>query len=287
MFDDVAPDRHRFGEASIGQDGGEAKGCGGYFRKATHGVRSLDGHVSAPQRVHGDANTVDAELCCRVTSHRTPPSFNSVNLDSFVEHCQSLTMGRPVGRHHGDLRRGLIRAALELVAESTPDAVTLRAVARRAGVSAAAPYHHFEDRDALFAAVARDGFDELTRIQDEVLHGRRSSRRRLETMVERYVCFGTQHRTHYRLMFRTVPTEVGGVEGDALRAAALASFGRLVDAVEAAASSPDAAGRAIHVWALAHGAVEVGQWGEALTPGTTVEQRASAVGKAAGLLVCA
>ncbi|MCG7597597.1 hypothetical protein MHN84_26710 [Mycobacterium sp. PSTR-4-N] len=88
-------------------------------------------------------------------------------------------------------------------------------------------------------------------------------------------------------MFRTVPTEVGGVEGDALRAAALASFGRLVDAVEAAASSPDAAGRAIHVWALAHGAVEVGQWGEALTPGTTVEQRASAVGKAAGLLVCA
>lgn len=193
-----------------------------------------------------------------------------------------------MGRHHGDLRPALIAAALELVADSTTDDVTLRAVARKAGVSAAAPYHHFADKDALLAAVARDGFDSLTRVQSAVLGGPGSARDKLEEMVEQYVRFATDHQTHYRLMFRTLPTEVGGVEGDALRNAALASFGRLVEAIHAAnpaLSTDETTDKAVLAWALAHGAVDVGRWGTALRPGVKEEAMAAEVGRAVAQLV--
>lgn len=206
-----------------------------------------------------------------------------------VKHCQSRAVKRAVGRHHGDLRQALIAAALELVSESTAGDVTLRAVARRAGVSAAAPYHHFADKDALLAAVARDGFDSLTRVQLDVLGGPGPARRKLEKMVEQYVRFAMGHQTHYSVMFRTLPTEVGGVEGDALRDAALASFGRLVDAIQVAnpaLSTDEVANKAILAWALAHGAVDVGRWGTALRPGVKEEAIASEAGRAVAQLVC-
>jgi AcrR family transcriptional regulator len=199
-------------------------------------------------------------------------------------------VGRAIGQHHGNLRQALIGAALELVAESTVEDVTLRAVARRAGVTASAPYHHFADKDALLAAVARDGFDALTRVQLEILGRRGSARRRLEEMVKQYVLFALAHQTHYELMFRTLPAEVGGAEGEALRDAALASFSRLVEAVRTAnpaLSSDEAGGKAMLAWAMAHGAVEVGRWGGALTPGFTSEALASDVGRAVGQLVSA
>lgn len=198
-------------------------------------------------------------------------------------------MGRSVGQHHGDLRQALIDAALELVDESTANDVTLRAVARRAGATASACYHHFADKDALLAAVARDGFDALTRVQVDVLGRRGSARRKLEEMVKQYVLFALAHQTHYQLMFKTLPAEVGGAEGDALRDAALASFGRLVDAIRKAnpaLSDDEAGGKAMLAWALAHGAVDVGRWGGALDPGFTAEALAADVGRAVGQLVC-
>ncbi|MEU3985155.1 TetR/AcrR family transcriptional regulator [Streptomyces sp. NPDC026672] len=67
---------------------------------------------------------------------------------------------RPSGRHHGDLRNELLRAALELVAERGPQGFTLAEASRRAGVSVAAPYKHFADRDALLAALAARGYRE-------------------------------------------------------------------------------------------------------------------------------
>jgi AcrR family transcriptional regulator len=62
----------------------------------------------------------------------------------------------PKPYHHGDLRRGLIDAALQLVGESGPDAVSVREAARRAGVSPGAPFRHFASRDALMQAVAEE-----------------------------------------------------------------------------------------------------------------------------------
>src|SRR3979411_1020902 len=60
--------------------------------------------------------------------------------------------------HHGDLWRGLVKAALALIAEGELGTFSLREVARRAGVTSAAPYHHFKDKAALLAAVAEEGF---------------------------------------------------------------------------------------------------------------------------------
>src|SRR5215475_12712532 len=68
--------------------------------------------------------------------------------------------GRPRGYHHGNLKEALIRAALELIAQKGPAAFTFAEAARWAGVSPAAPYRHFRDRDELLADVARRGFDQ-------------------------------------------------------------------------------------------------------------------------------
>ena len=174
-------------------------------------------------------------------------------------------------------------AALQLVAESDVDQVTLRAVARRAGVSAAAPYHHFREKDALLAAVARDGFEALARVQLEVLGGPGVAPDRLEELLRRYVLFALQNHTHYRLMFRTVPTDVGGDEGEALRQAALSTFGRLAEAVRdanPALTVDEAARRAVLGWAMAHGAVDVSRWAAGLRPELDEEALAADVGRA-------
>jgi AcrR family transcriptional regulator len=67
---------------------------------------------------------------------------------------------RPSGHHHGDLRNALEQAALELVAEKGPHGFSLNEASRRAGVSVAAPYKHFADREALLAALAETGYRE-------------------------------------------------------------------------------------------------------------------------------
>src|SRR5215472_8900990 len=74
------------------------------------------------------------------------------------------TLSTPAGRrpyHHGDLRQALVRSALEILSEAGVGGLSLRAAARRARVSAMAPYRHFADKEALLAAVAEYGFREL------------------------------------------------------------------------------------------------------------------------------
>jgi AcrR family transcriptional regulator len=85
---------------------------------------------------------------------------NIINLVSDVNltRVTSPVKRRPTGRHHGDLRNALERAALELVAEKGPHGFSLNEASRRAGVSVAAPYKHFADREALLAALAATGY---------------------------------------------------------------------------------------------------------------------------------
>lgn len=97
--------------------------------------------------------------------------------------------------HHGDLRRALLTAAAEAIAESGPAALSLRDLARRAGVSHAAPAHHFGDKAGLLTAFAAQGFDLLT----EAL--RAAGGNLLDTGVA-YVGFAVRHRAHFEVMFR-------------------------------------------------------------------------------------
>ncbi len=110
--------------------------------------------------------------------------------------------------HHGNLRPELVRAALALLADSGPAALSLREVARRAGVSHAAPYRHFSDRAALLAALAEDGFVELE-VRLEAAGGELSDKARA------YVGFALEHPQRFRLMF---DAEI--VRGDGVRRAA-------------------------------------------------------------------
>src|ERR671924_456746 len=103
--------------------------------------------------------------------------------------------------HHGDLRRALIETALTMVTQEGAWNFTLREVARRAGVSHAAPYNHFADKSALLAEVAALGFQALRREMESAARRPRSSRGALLGIATAYVRFGIEHPAHYRLMF--------------------------------------------------------------------------------------
>jgi AcrR family transcriptional regulator len=102
--------------------------------------------------------------------------------------------------HHGDLRAACLRAAMELLEEGGATALSLRAVARRAGVSPAAPYRHYADRDALISAVAAVGYRELAE-QLAAAHSSPSTTDDFGAIAVAYVQFALQRPALFRVMF--------------------------------------------------------------------------------------
>src|ERR1700750_454713 len=100
--------------------------------------------------------------------------------------------------HHGDLRPALLRAAVEVIGQSGPAAMSLREVARRAGVSHAAAAYHFGDKAGLLTAVAAEGYPMLT---EDLRSARDTSSGLLEVGVA-YVRFAVSHRPHFEVMYR-------------------------------------------------------------------------------------
>jgi AcrR family transcriptional regulator len=103
--------------------------------------------------------------------------------------------------HHGDLRHALIAAAIEILEIDGIGALSLRAVARRAGVSQTAPYRHFRNKEALLAAVAAEGFRGLIRHMSERAEGAADPATRVTAIGVGYVAFATRHPAQLRLMF--------------------------------------------------------------------------------------
>jgi len=102
--------------------------------------------------------------------------------------------------HHGNLRQALIDAAIGLIQESGPEGFTLREVARRAHVSHTAPYRHFRDKNDLLAAVAEQGFTDLSRAMAEAARGAKALDR-LQRLGVAYVTSAVEHPAHFRVMF--------------------------------------------------------------------------------------
>ncbi len=163
----------------------------------------------------------------------------------------------PRGYHHGNLREALIRAALELIASKGAAGFTFAEAARVAGVSPAAPYRHFRDRDELMASVALLGFEQfeaaLARAWDE---GRPDVFTALERLGKAYLEFARTQSAFYSAMFESgVPV---GVSPE-LRAASERAFSVLrgaADKICAAIPSgvrPPALMVALHIWVMAHG----------------------------------
>lgn len=102
--------------------------------------------------------------------------------------------------HHGDLRRALVDAARRLLEAEGPSALSLRAVAREAGVSPAAPYHHFKDKAELLDAVAQEGWDILDTQMIEAKHSA-DGPHQLTALGIAYVCFARENPALYRVMY--------------------------------------------------------------------------------------
>jgi AcrR family transcriptional regulator len=161
------------------------------------------------------------------------------------------------GYHHGNLKEALVRAALELIAEKGPAGFTFADAARWAGVSPAAPYRHFRDRDALLADVARRGFEEFTaalaKAWDE---GKPDVMAAFDRLGKTYLAFARREPAYYSAMFEA------GVALDSdreLRDASEKAFAVLRAAAEKLVAlmppqeRPPALMVALHVWAMTHG----------------------------------
>lgn len=102
--------------------------------------------------------------------------------------------------HHGDLRTALVKRARVVVEDQGPETLSLRGVAQSLDVSRAAPYHHFRDKQALLAAVAADGFLELTDNMLAKINPMDEPRNQLDSLGYGYVDFGVRHPALFRLM---------------------------------------------------------------------------------------
>ena len=105
--------------------------------------------------------------------------------------------------HHGDLRRALVDAARRLLEAEGPSALSLRAVAREAGVSPAAPYHHFKDKGELLDAVAHEGWVMLDQALATAKANAPSIREAMSALGVAYVCFARDNPALYRVMYDT------------------------------------------------------------------------------------
>jgi AcrR family transcriptional regulator len=105
--------------------------------------------------------------------------------------------------HHGDLRRALIDAASRLLEAEGPSALSLRAVAREAGVSPAAPNHHFKDKGELLEAVAHEGWTLLDAALARAKAEAPSPQEAMNGLGVAYVCFARENPALYRVMYDT------------------------------------------------------------------------------------
>ncbi len=139
---------------------------------------------------------------------------------------------KPDAYQHGDLRAALIQAGLKLLSEGGVAALSLRAAAKLAGVSNAAPYRHFQDKDALLAAIAEQGFRMLTaEMRREMDAAGTDYFARLRASAWGYVSFARAHPGYFRTMFGGVVQEDCGPLNPMLRAAGEETYGVLRDHV--------------------------------------------------------
>lgn len=163
--------------------------------------------------------------------------------------------------HHGDLPAALLRSVRELVAEGGVGAVSVRAVARRTGVSHAAPAHHFGDRGGLLAALAAEGFRAFNTALRErlaVLPADATGADALTTMGRAYIEFGLANPEYYTVMFR--PEMVDG-DDPGLDEAGARAFGAVV-ALARVCLAPGTDDEtvlttAVTVWSAVHGFVSL------------------------------
>ena len=164
--------------------------------------------------------------------------------------------------HHGDLRHALLSAAIPLLRKGGPEALTMRALARAAGVSPMAPYRHFADRAALVTAVADEGFKRLyaqlraaAESPERTLgKAQQTARGGLQAIALAYVQFALAHPDEYRVMFGS-ELAADPSSGPASRHAVFAFLREGIAMLQRQklVRSGDPHAMALTAWALVHG----------------------------------
>jgi AcrR family transcriptional regulator len=151
--------------------------------------------------------------------------------------------------HHGDLRRAVLDAAVAAIPEAGPAGLSLRDLARRAGVSHAAPAHHFGDKAGLLTAVAVEGFDLLAQALTD-------AQQRTGDFLElgvAYVRFAVDHRAHFEVMFRPDLHHPDDPDLEAAQQRAGAALYGGAGAIPPGQRGPDVRLAGVAAWSLVHG----------------------------------
>jgi AcrR family transcriptional regulator len=168
---------------------------------------------------------------------------------------------RPRSYHHGNLKQVLLEAARKLIEQHGPIGFSLTEAARLAGVSPAAPYRHFRDRDALLAEVARNGFERFAaRLEAAWNNGIPTPLSAFENLGRAYLAFAREEPASYAVIF-----ESGIAQGEdpQLRAAADRAFNVLQKAAATlcqmlpSEERPPLRLMSFHIWALSHGVADL------------------------------
>src|ERR1700744_4945965 len=162
------------------------------------------------------------------------------------------------GYHHGNLKEALLQAALDLIAKKGPAGFTFADAARLAGVSPAAPYRHFRDRDELLSSIAQRGFEQFERALAAAWDdGRPDTVTAFERLGKAYLAFAREEPAFYSAMFESgvaVDSAPGPMQASerafgVIRAAAE----RLAALAPSGTPRPPALMMALHIWTMAHG----------------------------------
>jgi AcrR family transcriptional regulator len=162
------------------------------------------------------------------------------------------------GYHHGNLKEALLQAALNLIAQKGAAGFTFADAARMAGVSPAAPYRHFRDRDELLSSIAQRGFEQFEALLIQAWDdGRPDTITAFERLGKAYLAFAREEPAYYSAMFESgIPVETT----PALAAASERAFAVIRAAAERLAAlvpsnmpRPPAMMMALHIWSMSHG----------------------------------
>jgi AcrR family transcriptional regulator len=161
--------------------------------------------------------------------------------------------------HHGDLRGALVQAALAEAEQGGPEAISIKALAKKLGVSQPAPYRHFADREALLAAVTAEAFRQFSAVLREAIR-KPSKRSKLSRFAQATLSFGLRRNGIYRLMFAS-RTMACATKDSELHAAAMETLALLLEALEAPAVGLLRERYALQIWAAVHGVVMLAEQG--------------------------
>ena len=161
--------------------------------------------------------------------------------------------------HHGDLRDALVQAALREAEQGGPEAISIKALAKKLGVSQPAPYRHFADREALLHAVTAEAFRQFNSILRAAID-KPSKRSKLSRFAQAALDFGLRRNGIYRLMFAS-RTMACAEEGSELHIAADEALALLIESMEVPAVGLLRERQALQVWAALHGVITLAEQG--------------------------